>query len=124
MIEALFRLLPRSSRRLAKSSLLQLGSSLKMVPVGAHPLFDIRKRLRKELVSLIFDVGANTGQSIFQFETEWPGAKILSFEPDPATFKKLKKNVGCSANVEILNLGLSSSAGVKRFDNRSPVTEL
>jgi FkbM family methyltransferase len=39
----------------------------------------------------IFDVGANTGQSIKFFKSLYPNAKIYAFEPSPKTFSLLEK---------------------------------
>jgi len=40
----------------------------------------------------IIDCGANTGLSILYFFREYPGARILAFEPDPVIFEKLRSN--------------------------------
>jgi FkbM family methyltransferase len=53
----------------------------------------LRKQLNKLPVPntppIIFDVGANTGQSIKFFRKIFYNAKIYSFEPNPLIFKKL-----------------------------------
>ena len=42
---------------------------------------------------LIFDIGANRGQSIDRFKKIFKNPIIHSFEPNPDEFKKLKKNM-------------------------------
>ena len=42
---------------------------------------------------LIFDVGANQGQSVDYFKKTFPQCKIHCFEPDPQSFSRLKENV-------------------------------
>lgn len=41
----------------------------------------------------IIDCGAYIGLSIYYFKYRFPGAKILAFEADPATFAVLEKNI-------------------------------
>ena len=47
---------------------------------------------QRELV--VFDVGANKGQSVQFFKSIYPKAKIYAFEPSEITFRKLKKVAG------------------------------
>lgn len=42
---------------------------------------------------LILDCGSNIGMSVLFFKTIYPRARIIAFEPDPATFEKLATNV-------------------------------
>lgn len=41
----------------------------------------------------IIDCGANVGLSILYFKSKYPSAAIIAFEPDPANFECLKKNI-------------------------------
>ena len=41
----------------------------------------------------IIDCGANIGVSVIWFKTRYPQSELLAFEPDPAIFEVLKKNV-------------------------------
>ena len=58
---------------------------------------------------MIFDVGANVGQSAVYYENHFPGATIHSFEPSPTTFEKLKQAVR-SKNTSTWNVALGSSS--------------
>jgi FkbM family methyltransferase len=42
---------------------------------------------------VIIDCGSNIGISILFFKTMYPRAEIIGFEPDPATFLKLRENI-------------------------------
>lgn len=53
---------------------------------------------------IIFDVGANTGQSIKFFRKIFCNSKIYSFEPNPLLFKKLNKK--CSSNTFCFNFAI------------------
>lgn len=69
----------------------------------------------------IIDVGANMGEISLRFAQQFPNARILSFEPHPVTFKKLKTNWNKNAfkNITLLNLGLGSQTGEVYFEERS-----
>ena len=42
---------------------------------------------------LILDLGANIGMAVSFFKQQYPQARILAFEPDPANFEILSRNV-------------------------------
>jgi FkbM family methyltransferase len=58
---------------------------------------------------MIFDIGANTGQTINNFKQIFKNCTINSFEPSPSTFEILKKNSDKMENVQIWNSGVGSS---------------
>lgn len=62
---------------------------------------------------LIIDCGSNIGVSILYFKRKYPKARIIGFEPDPAIFEFLKKNVSGNArsDVTIHNYALSDQEG-------------
>lgn len=58
----------------------------------------------------IFDVGANIGQyTTVLLDTFGSRAAIHSFEPSPATFKRLAETVGSATNVKLENFGFGES---------------
>ena len=59
---------------------------------GESEDLDLQVLLRREKQPIIFDVGANTGQSIDRFRSLFPESKIYSFEPDKVSFKLLREN--------------------------------
>ena len=40
---------------------------------------------------LMFDVGANEGQTVDTIKVNWPGATIHAFEPGPGAFARLQR---------------------------------
>jgi len=61
----------------------------------------------------ILDCGSNIGLSILYFKQLYPGAQVLGFEPDPATFEILQKNIQENRleKVELFNLALFREEG-------------
>ena len=59
---------------------------------GKNENLDLSVLLRERNHPIIFDIGANTGQSIDRFRSLFPDAKIYSFEPDKVTFETLREN--------------------------------
>lgn len=58
----------------------------------------------------IIDGGSNMGIAIAYFQTMAPNSKILSFEPNPETFRILKQNIlNNNLKVNAVNSGLGSS---------------
>jgi len=102
-------------RQVAKA----LASRLDPLPHGVSFAADYRRKFPKKTIELIIDIGANVGQSVVEFQRDFPSAIILSFEPDKNSFDALQK-----INSRAYNLALSSSPGQLRFDNRSAVSEV
>jgi FkbM family methyltransferase len=70
---------------------------------------------------IVFDIGANVGQSIARFNELLPDSRIWSFEPSPATFRTLAANVGKLPDVTLENLGVGSETGTRElFENDHP----
>jgi FkbM family methyltransferase len=84
-----------------------------LLPFGTERWLDVA-RLSAETrtqINIIFDVGANVGQSAAELALYFPEAKIYSFEPVRETFSILTRNVGGNPNIAAQNLALGSSAG-------------
>jgi FkbM family methyltransferase len=60
---------------------------------------------------IIVDAGANIGASALYFEQQFPAARIVSVEPDPANLEVLRKNVGHRPNHVIRPAAIGSSPG-------------
>lgn len=69
----------------------------------------------KEHPNIIFDLGSNIGLSVIYFKLKYPKAKIYAFEPDPDTYKKLKKNLKQFDNIFIFNLAISDKNEKEKF---------
>lgn len=75
-------------------------------------IFYIKK---KNFYKKVLDIGANIGlHTIIMSKL---GSKVISFEPDPEHFLKLKKNIKLNnlKNVEVHNYALSNSNSTKYF---------
>lgn len=81
------------------------------LPRGIDELHDIRTLLPAQRLEVIFDVGANVGQSARAYLEALPDARIYCFEPVSSTFLKLKKNLGHQANVHPFQLALGETKG-------------
>jgi FkbM family methyltransferase len=66
---------------------------------------------------VIIDCGANIGLSVLYFKRMYPKAKITAFEPDPALFRVLERNVHGNGfrDVELVNKAVWSSETVLNF---------
>ena len=62
---------------------------------------------------VIFDVGANTGQSMAVFAKLFPDATVFAFEPFPTSFKELKINAAGLSRVQVYPFALGSEQGRK-----------
>ena len=64
---------------------------------------------------VIFDIGANKGQTIHFFLKLFPGAVIYAFEPNCRLYKKLTLKYGHLPNVHLINKGVSNQNGSLAF---------
>jgi len=66
---------------------------------------------------VIFDCGSNIGMSVIFFKMLYPSARIVAFEPDPATFSILNKNIKQNAlrEVEAHQIALGGETGTVDF---------
>lgn len=65
--------------------------------VGQHPM--------------VFDVGANEGQTVKTIKVNWPGATIHAFEPGPDVFTRLRRQASRFEGVTLNNAAVGSAAG-------------
>lgn len=81
------------------------------LPHGCNPHIDVSRRLTKTSVDVIFDVGANRGQSAESFRRWYPRAFIHCFEPVKATFDILQSTVANDARVRVHHMGFGATTG-------------
>jgi FkbM family methyltransferase len=60
---------------------------------------------------LLVDVGGNIGQSVLSLYTIFPAARVLSFEPNPAVFHKLRRLTRKFPRLTVVPNGLSDQTG-------------
>jgi FkbM family methyltransferase len=66
-------------------------------------------------VRTVFDVGANVGQSIERFVSEFPAADIYAFEPGNKAFEELRRRYSRYKNVHLNQVALSNKPGEVPF---------
>ncbi len=76
----------------------------------------VLKSILPQKVEVVFDIGANKGQSIRLFQKWFPGAMIYSFEPNPYLFKELRKNNRGNDKIKLHELALSNINGTRQFN--------
>jgi len=78
------------------------------LPIGCDLATDIQNKIQLPM-DVIFDVGANTGQTVARFTNDYPEARIYSFEPISATYERLKKNVSHLDKVSCYHMALGEA---------------
>jgi len=98
---------------------LQFKLIQKILETNEKLVFDKRtKKALSKIISdpkIIFDVGANKGQSIELYRNWFPNAAIYSFEPNPRLFNLLKEKYRNDKKVNLFNFALSNQEGEMTF---------
>jgi FkbM family methyltransferase len=81
------------------------------LPHGVDCYHDIEKRFGRKCIKLVFDVGANIGQSAVNYLHQFPQAEIYSFEPVAATYQKLVAATRRFSRVHPYNFGMGRKPG-------------
>jgi FkbM family methyltransferase len=79
------------------------------LPHGVDLMEDLARLLPAYRPKVVFDVGANVGQSAKIYLAQFPDAHIYCFEPVGATFRELERNLGAVRRVDLYQLALGSS---------------
>lgn len=64
---------------------------------------------------LIFDVGGHYGETIRKYKRIFPGCRIVSFEPTPESFERLRHAWGPDADVTLVNKAVTEMDGPVDF---------
>lgn len=101
-------LLPTASIRKRLESVLRL----QIVREPTHGHRDCTDIVRSGCpISVVFDVGANVGQSADKFGNAFPDAQLYCFEPASGTFDTLRRHLMGRTNVRCHHLALGSRVG-------------
>lgn len=95
-----------------KKTLLHLGYEVHRIDperIGRDPYEDMKRLLDSERAQILFDVGANRGQSVAAFRAHLPASIIHAFEPSPSTFELLKQETAGIPNLHLSNIALGSN---------------
>jgi FkbM family methyltransferase len=99
-----------------KHALSGLGYQLKRSPnrYGIDPFEDMRRFVTSGN-PVLFDVGANVGQTIKSLRQHFKKSIIHSFEPSPSTFETLRKRTLGLTGLHLTNAGLGAHPEFKTF---------
>jgi hypothetical protein len=99
--------LPRRVRKLVEY--LTHTRIYRVLPRGNDVGYDIARWLPKCQINVVFDVGANVGDSTENYLRWFPKSHVYCFEPVRGTFQELKDNFQNNTHVECFQLALGSS---------------
>ena len=111
--------------RLVKSGLSNFDREIQRLSrPGRCPLCDVRRLLEPSLrTPVLFDVGANTGQTCTELRRIFPTGRIHAFEPFPKAFQELQENVGSNPDSKLYQIALSDiQSSTTLFVNPASVT--
>jgi FkbM family methyltransferase len=94
-----------------KRLLRPLGVEIKRFDFGLDPWADLEELFRGREPKVVFDAGANLGQTSLQLAKLFPGAKIHAFEPNPNIFPALRQNIAGHPNVTAHQLAFGPEQG-------------
>lgn len=88
---------------------------LRAKPRGLDFYSDIKKVLPELAESVIFDVGANFGQTSIPLANAFKNSTIYAIEPSQANFDILKEKIRKKKNIKALRFGMGSERGQKKL---------
>lgn len=109
-------------RQLILKILAAFGYELRKVRKSEDRKFKDPLECQKYLLSgsgqdepVIFDVGANRGQTAIRYRSVFPGSRIYSFEPFPDSFKALKEVTSEDDLCFCVNAAVADQSGTRTF---------
>ena len=75
---------------------------------GTDILLDLKLLFKSRESLVLFDIGANLGQTTEEYSIYFPNSVIYSFEPEPDTFLRLKESMKNRKNVKFFNVGFGA----------------
>jgi FkbM family methyltransferase len=97
-------------RRTIRTFLRRFGIDIirfKKNEMGIYPFYDMSKFVKVQK-PMLFDVGANLGQTVKDFKEVFRNSTIHAFEPSPETFKILKEKSSKFKDINLWNFGIGS----------------
>lgn len=87
----------------------------RVIPFGVDEFYDINRKFPGYQMDVMFDVGANIGQSAREFVAMFSEARIYCFEPSLGTFETLKNNLSNFSQISFHNLALGNERALKKL---------
>ena len=88
-----------------------ISSAYESASRGSDVLRDIQQRLPSAVLEIIFDVGANIGQSTERFKARFPGAMIWSFEPASEFYTQLSNRFSNVSSIRCERMAVGAIEG-------------
>ena len=89
------------------------GRFLRQFPYRRHWAFDVLRFLSDRQPRVIFDIGANVGQTTEYLHRFFPHASCYAFEPAPTTFRALTAAVGHLKTVSLHPFAFGEGEGTR-----------
>lgn len=78
------------------------------IPQGTDIYYDLKRSFGLEAFQVVFDIGANVGQSAVEYCKGFPHANIYSFEPVSSTFQTLLTNIQGQPRIQAYQCGMGA----------------
>jgi FkbM family methyltransferase len=83
----------------------------RVVPHGLSCCYDIQRYAGTRDLKILFDVGANVGETAWEMALYFPHAKVFCFEPVSSSYETLRMRYRKMTNVRCVRCALGSSRG-------------
>ena len=94
----------------------EMQSSNELHPRVSSQLTDVRRDFPTFIPSIIFDVGANIGQTTDEYLSFFTESHVFCFEPSGSTFELLQEHFSGSSRVHCFNFALSNVTGSAQLE--------
>jgi FkbM family methyltransferase len=101
----------RSAQAAARGRVRQIVADRRAPRRGADLPDDVGYFLPNLRVRMVFDVGANVGQSAREFLRRFPDAQVYAFEPTAEAFGRLQAALAGEARARTIHVGLADAPG-------------
>lgn len=106
-----------------QSLLRRVGLEVRRAGNAPRSPFDAQARLLSSVSApTIFDVGAHQGQTAKRYAALFPSARIVSFEPTPASFSELARTAATVERIDAHQLAIGEACGATTF-HLGPVSQ-
>ncbi|MEO6786366.1 MAG: FkbM family methyltransferase, partial [Chthoniobacteraceae bacterium] len=92
------------------------------LPHGMDLCRDLSRKFSLDDFKVVFDVGANEGQTIASFQKSFPRAAIHAFEPVSKLFDRIRANVSLAPSTHVHQLALGDAPGKAMINVRDDQT--
>lgn len=83
---------------------------------GIDPFLDLTFLLQHKPNPIVFDVGANDGETVQEFIERFPSARVFAFEPYAACCEILDRKFRGQAAIQIQNIALGEDRGTSELN--------